>query len=303
MKQLAAIIAITIAVLIPALSQKNANPFLGRWDLTVNAQAGAYPGWLGVAEKDGSVEIWFQPRTGNVFQVKDFKLDGSHLVLTLGRDFSLDLDAAGGKLTGTHKRDNVQSPVVGVRAPALIRKDPAAWATPEPLFNGKDLSGWEPMDPPNNHWVVRGGELVNDAQGSNLKTTRSFDDFKLHIEYNCPDHGNSGIYLRGRYEVQVEYEPAGTNPPERSMGSIYGFLAPKEMPKKPGQWETYDITLTGRILTIVRDGVTTIDHKEIPGITGGALNSNEGEPGPFYIQGDHTGGLKFRNITISVPKR
>jgi hypothetical protein len=57
------------------------------------------------------------------------------------------------------------------------------------------------------------------------------------------------------------------------------------------------------MVTVVHNGVTTIDHKEIEGITGGALDANEGEPGPFYIQGDHTGGLKFRNITVSVPAR
>lgn len=55
--------------------------------------------------------------------------------------------------------------------------------------------------------------------------------------------------------------------------------------------------------TIVHDGLLTLDRKEIPGITGGALDANEGEPGTFYIQGDHTGGLRFRNIRISVPKR
>jgi hypothetical protein len=69
-----------------------------------------------------------------------------------------------------------------------------------------------------------------------------------------------------------------------------------------GQWESFDITLVGRMVTIVRDGKTIIDNREIEGITGGAMNADEGEPGPFYIQGDHTGGLKFRNITVSVPK-
>ena len=101
----------------------------------------------------------------------------------------------------------------------------------------------------------------------------------------------------------MEYEPAGTEPPERSMGAIYGRIGPKvELPRKPGEWETFDITLVGRNVTIVRNGVKTIDNKEIEGITGGALDAREGDPGPFYIQGDHTGGLKFRNITISVPK-
>jgi hypothetical protein len=109
--------------------------------------------------------------------------------------------------------------------------------------------------------------------------------------------------LRGRYEVQVEYEKVDANDQYHTIGSIYGFLAPAiELPRAPGTWETFDITLVGRMLTVVRNKVKTIDDREIPGITGGALDSNEGEPGPFYIQGDHTGGLKYRNITIQLPK-
>ena len=131
-----------------------------------------------------------------------------------------------------------------------------------------------------NHWAAQNGELVNQAKGANIKSTRKFDDLKLHIEYNCPDHGNSGVYLRGRYEVQVEYEPPGTNDRFHSMGAIYSFLAPAvELPKKPGQWESYDVTLVGRFVTVIRDGVKTIDNQEIPGITGGALDAHEGEPG------------------------
>ena len=195
--------------------------------------------------------------------------------------------------------------LTGVRAPELKRDPPTAWTNPEPLFNGKNLDGWEPIgNPANSHWTVQDGLLVNTAHGANLKSTRKFDDFKVHYEVNCPDGGNSGFYLRGRYEVQIEYEPLSSNPPERRIGSIYGRIAPsRRLPRTPGQWETFDVTLVGRIVTVVRNGVTTIDHKEIEGITGGALDANEGEPGPFYIQGDHTGGLKFRNITVAVPKR
>ena len=176
---------------------------------------------------------------------------------------------------------------------------------PEPLFNGKDLSGWEPIGgPANSHWHVQDGLLVNDAHGANLKTTRQFDDFKVHYEVNCPDDGNSGFYLRGRYEVQIEYEPLTQNPPERRIGSIYGRIAPEPaLPRKPGEWESFDVTLVGRTVTEKHNGIVVIDHKQIEGITGGALDANEGEPGPFYIQGDHTGGLKFRNITVSVPEK
>jgi hypothetical protein len=194
--------------------------------------------------------------------------------------------------------------LTGLPAPELKRNAPKAWTTPEALFNGKNLDGWEPMgNPASSHWIVQDGLLVNQAHGANLKTTRKFDDFKVHYEVNCPNDGNSGFYLRGRYEVQIEYEPLKDNPVERRIGSIYGRIAPKpELPRTPGQWETFEVTLVGRNVTVVRNGATVIDHQEIEGITGGALDANEGEPGPFYIQGDHTGGLKFRNITVSVPK-
>ena len=151
--------------------------------------------------------------------------------------------------------------------------------------------------------MARNGELVNEAHGANLKTTRTFDDFKLHIEFNCPDDGNSGVYLRGRYEVQIEYEPLSFNPPERRIGSIYGFLTPAvDLPRKPGQWESYDVTLVGRTVTVVRDGVTIFDKQEIPGTTGGALDSNEGEPGPIYSKATTPAACCFRNITVQVPQ-
>ena len=286
------------AAFIPALSQKP-NPFVGRWDFNLPPNQAS---WLGVTEKGGGLDVWYQPTGGNVYQVKDYKLEGGHLILNL-RGLTWDLSAAGDQLTGTQKRGTNEVPLTGVRSPELQRSEPQAWSEPESLFDGKDLNGWEPMAPARNHWVVRDGDMVNEAHGSNIKTTRKFNDFKLHIEFNCPDDGNSGVYLRGRYEVQVEYEPLTQNPPERRIGSIYGRIAPSvDLPRKPGTWESYDITLVGRTVTVVRDGTLTIDHKQIEGITGGALDANEGEPGPFYLQGDHTGGLRFRNIRVQVPR-
>ena len=82
-----------------------------------------------------------------------------------------------------------------------------------------------------------------------------------------------------------------------------GHRPSSELPRTPGQWEPFEVTLVGRTVTLVRNGVKVIDQKEIDGITGGALDADEGKPGPFYIQGDHTGGLKFRNITVAVPKK
>ena len=290
-----------------ALAQpaKAASPFVGRWNFNLTMPGATRAAWLGISEQDGKLVIWFQPTGGNVYEVKDFKTEGTHLTINLGNMQTWQLDAAGDKLTGFQKRGTSTLSLTGLRAPELKRAAPKAWTKPEPLFNGSNLDGWEPIgSPTSSHWTVQDGLLVNTQHGANLKTTRTFDDLKVHYEVNCPDHGNSGFYLRGRYEVQIEYEPLTDNPPERRIGSIYGRLTPNpELPRTPGQWETFDVTLVGRNVTVVRNGVTIIDNKEIEGITGGALDANEDQPGPFYIQGDHTGGLKFHNITVSVPER
>lgn len=290
-----------------------ADSFNGRWDLTIREGSEVYPSWLEV--NGDSVRI--VGRVASVHAAQNVQHTGSALLFSSKESFGKDigvkwqLQVSGKKLSGTQTReDGKVGQITGDPAPALDRPMPAKWSKPEPLFNGKDLTGWQPIttgEPGKtaaNHWKAVNGELVNEAPGTNIRTTRTFGDFKLHIEYNCPDKGNSGVYLRGRYETQVEYEPADANDKMHGMGSIYGFLAPSTtLPKKPGQWETYDITLVGRKVTVVRDGTTTIDNQEIPGITGGAVDSHEGEPGPLYIQGDHTGGMKYRNITISVPQR
>jgi len=294
-----------------ALSQPKGSPFVGRWDFNLTQGNAVRASWLGITEKGGALDVWYQPTGGNVYQLKDVKVEGSKLVLVITAAeaaskrpaVTWELEAAGDKLNGVQKRGTNSMPLAGVRSPELKRAEPKAWSAPEALFNGKNLDGWEPIgDAASSHWVVKDGLLVNEEHGANLKTTRKFDDFKVHFEVNCPDRANSGFYLRGRYEVQLEYEPLTSNPPERRIGSIYGRITPKEMPRTPGSWETFDVMLTGRTVTIMRNGVTTVDHQTIEGITGGALDANEGEPGPFYIQGDHTGGLKFRNITVSVPK-
>jgi len=310
MNRLAIGSALVAALLIPALSQNKSNPFAGRWDFNITTAGDTRACWLGVTEKGGKLEVWYQPTGGNVYQVKDFKVDGSHMTLALSPAsaknpaLTWELDAAGDKLMGVQKQGQATAALTGVRAPELKRSVPQAWSDPQPLFNGRNLDGWEPIgNPANSHWTVEDGLLVNQDHGANLKSTRKFEDFKVHFEVNCPDHGNSGFYLRGRYEVQIEYEPLSFNPPERRIGSIYGRITPQgNVPRTPGAWEAFDVTLVGRTVTVVRNGVTTIDRQEIEGITGGALDANEGEPGPFYIQGDHTGGLKFRNITVSVPK-
>jgi hypothetical protein len=297
------------AVLLLTAAPKD--PFAGRWDLTVKSSSAVYPAWIEVTDKDGKPEARIQPRGGSVRAAHDVKLSGNTLVLTISPAaedrpaVSWEFNVKGNILTGAVKRGaDVQAQIGGQRAPELKNKPPRNWMPPEALFNGKDLTWWTPGTPAENHWAVENGELVNKEAGSNLRTTGKFEDFKLHFEFNCPEGVNAGIYLRGRYQVQLEYAPEGVNDTLHGMGSIYGYLAPsKDLPKKPGEWETMDITLIGRWVTIVRNGVTIIDNQEIPGINGGALDSNEDAPGPFNLQGTHAAGIRFRNLTISVPKR
>ena len=308
MKQVCLPLIAAFVLLTPAFPKKE-SPFVGRWDLTIVTPQGTYPSWIEVSQAGRQAQVRIVGRVASAHPARDVRLQGSRLFFASSEWFGhpiqvewrINLD--GKKIKGLQQRsDGVTGDLTGERAPALDRNPPAAWTDPEALFDGNDLSGWEP-DGPQNHWKAESGDLLNESAGANIRTTRKFDDFKLHIEYNCPDNGNSGVYLRGRYEVQVEYEPEGTDDKLHGMGSIYGFIAPAvDLPKKRGQWESYDITLVGRRVTVVRDGVTTIDNQEIPGITGGAIDSKEGDPGPIYIQGDHTGGMKYRNIRISVPK-
>lgn len=280
----------------------SASPFRGRWDLTIMpsgaaASKNAYPSWMEVADEDGTPVVRIVGRVGSVHPVQNARVTGSRLAFEDGGRWEIAVKDR--KLTG-HSPGGI---LAGVPAPRLAAKNYGAWTDPEPLFDGRDLAGWEFDNPAASHWVAENGELQNTQAGANIRTTRKLSDFKLHIEYNCPPGGNSGVYLRGRYEIQVEYEPPGKNDAFHAMGSIYGFVAPaREVSPRPGQWESYDVTLIGRTVSVVRDGVLMIDHAEIPGITGGALDSNEGDPGPLYLQGDHTGGLKYRNITISVPR-
>jgi hypothetical protein len=299
------------AFCLPALSPQPVQPFAGRWDLTITTPKDTYPSWMEFTGDAAQPHVRLVGRVSSVHPADALKVEGSHMTFTTSEWFShpikvtWEFTVADGKLTGTQKRaDGVEGQISGVRAPTLHRDAPAAWTDPEPLFNGKNLDGWQPDDTAKNHWVAQDGELVNQAAGANIRTTRKFEDFKLHIEYNCPEGGNSGVYLRGRDEIQVEYEKPGANDEFHGMGSLYGFIAPAvKLLKRPGEWESYDVTLVGRNVTVVRDGRTIINYQEIPGITGGAIDSLEGEPGPLYIQGDHTGGMKYRNITISLPKQ
>jgi len=209
---------------------------------------------------------------------------------------TLDADSLSG--TMTFPNGNTYN-WVGKKAPRLHRERQPDWDTPIKLFDGKTMKQWHATG--ENQWIVSDGILKSPHSGSNLVSNRLFNDFKLHIEFRYPQESNSGVYLRGRYEVQV-IDSKGMEPSDVLLGAVYGFLTPNEMEAKaPGEWQSFDITLIGRMVTIEVNGKRVICNEEIPGITGGALDSDEGAPGPIYLQGDH-GPIEYRNIVITPAK-
>jgi hypothetical protein len=287
-------------------------PFLGRWDLTLYAPDQQYSSWLELTENDGKLQGRMVGRWGNAHPILDLKIEKSVLTFASPKEeeetpknMPFQACLVGGKLTGTLSGpDGATWRWTGERAPLLNRTTVAKWGKPIQLFNGRDTAGWH-FDNPSaaNIWSVKDGVLVSTANGSNIITNRKFRDFKLHVEFNCKPGCNTGVYLRGRYEVQIA-DNTGQDSPDRQTGSIYGFITPSPLiPLIPGTWHSYDITLIGRTVTVVEDGQTIIDKKEIPGITGSALNSREGLPGPIYLQGAEAHGrFSFRNLVITPAK-
>ena len=285
----------------------SADPFLGRWDLTLKAPDGEYPSWLEIQQENGQLKAQMVGRWGNARPLPKIELSDGVLTFVSPKeeedrkdDMVFQGRLVGDSLSGTTTGpDGTPWQWVGDRAPALETIEAPKWGKPLPLFDGKSLTGWTMNKPGPPAWTVRKGTLISPGNGPELINDSKFQNFKLHVEFNCGKVANSGVYLRGRYEVQIETE-SQAEPPSHHTGGIYGFLAPSpELPRKADEWQTFDITLLGRKVTVVQNGQTIIDNQEIPGITGGALDSHEALPGPIYLQGSEKGHVAFRNIVIT----
>jgi hypothetical protein len=277
-----------------------------RWDITVHQPSHEVPSWLEIDRSGLRTLVGrFVGGGGSARPISKIEYANGKISFSIppqwerdDRSLVVEGSLQGDSLTGTLTNPDGKSyQWVGHRAPSLRRSKETAWGTPVKLFNGSDLKGWHASGS-TNQWQATSGILHSDHSGSNIVTDASYTDFKLHIEFRYPKGSNSGVYLRGRYEVQIENSDAA-EPYTNQIGSVYGFLSPSEQPaKQPGEWQSYDITLIGRLVTIVFNGKTVICNQEIPGITGGALDSREGEPGSIYLQGDH-GPIEYRNIIIT----
>ena len=297
------------AIVLVALALPNGHSLpreavVGRWDITIQKGSATVPSWLEIRPSGRAMLVGRM--VGEVGSARpiariDFKDNAIRFAIPpqweQGEgDLSFTGTLQDNQLSGSVTYpDGKQFTWTAKRAPALRPTSPPQWGPAIRLFNGTNISGWRVIGGENRWQGSNGVVLRNAGSGGNLVTERAFSDFKLHLEFRYPKGSNSGVYLRGRYEVQI----ADSVPPEPVndlLGSVYGFLTPSEIAnRKPDEWQSYDITLLGRMVTIVLNGKTVISNQEIPGITGGALDSDEGAPGPLMSQGDH-GVVEYRNI-------
>lgn len=296
-----------------------AKAFVGRWALSDGVM-----GWLGVEQKQcGALSSSILWGGGSVVPTDGTKMDGDKLIVTRkhgakrdGKDVTnietITFTAAGGKLAAESVTVDDQGKQIGKMTfkgnkipdvPAAPDLSKVKFGAPIPLLNGKDMTGWIVMDAKGfNGWNVKDGVLMNRVaafkkHGTNLKTAQTFEDFNLKTDVNMSKGGNSGIYLRGIYEIQMA-DTYGQPRDPHHMGALYSRITPSVAAEKPaGEWQTIDITLVQRHLTVVLNGQKIIDNQPVLGCTGGALTSNEFIPGPIYLQGDHS-DVSYRNMVI-----
>lgn len=275
--------------------------------MTLSGPDRDYASWLEIDEDAGIVHVRMVGRWGHARVLPQASREGGRIRFVSPRgaeggtrtDMVFEGEQVGEELRGRALGpDGAHWTWRAKRAPALRRNPNPRWGEPMALLEGGDLSRWRAIDPAAAAWTLADGTLVSPGKGTDLRTRDTFGDFRLHLEFLCARGANSGVYLRGRYEVQIEDDAEPEGPSQRT-GAVYGFIAPRiPAHRVAGAWHAYDITLVGRTVTVVLDGVTLIDRQEIPGITGGALDSDEGAPGPIVLQGSETGQVAFRNIRI-----
>jgi len=317
---------IASALVFSAVAAQAENPYLGRWALTI---PGGGAGWLGVEEKDGQLSSSVLWGGGSVVPTQGTKVEGDKLIVTRISK-AKKKDKAGAEteekttetITATASGDDLKLVTVKTKADgkefgraefeghriAAIPERPnlstLKFGESIQLLNGKDLTGWRLVKPDSdNGWSVVDGVLQNrvvkekDKHFGNLRTDAEFEDFNLKLEVRTMEGSNSGIYLRGIYEIQVA-ESFGKSLDPHNMGALYSRITPSVAAEKPiGEWQTMDITLVDRHVTVILNGKTIIDNQPVLGCTGGALWSDETKPGPLYLQGDHT-NVDYRNIVL-----
>lgn len=311
-------LSLVIATSLSSLTSAADNPFIGRWALTI---PGGGAGWLGVEEKDGALSSSVLWGGGSVVPTASTKIQDGMLVVVREQKNkegkvtteTITAKAEGDALALTTLRRNAEGKEVGEPAEFTGKRIPplperpdlskVKFGEPISLLNGKDLTGWRLLKEADNGWSVVEGVLQNRVvkekgkHFGNLRTDAEFEDFNLKTEVRTQEGSNSGIYLRGIYEVQI-MESYGKPLDSHHMGALYSRITPSVAAEKPiGEWQTLDITLVDRHLTVILNGQVIIDNQPVLGCTGGAMTSDEFKPGPIFLQGDHT-NVDYRNMVL-----
>jgi hypothetical protein len=325
-----------ILISIPIMAQESpAEPYLGLWALSLDYES-SNAGWLEVRQEDGYLDAEILWRWGSVFPVDFTMIFDGQLLLVHGQEVVRERDDSGNpvrvqnqifwfdvKKEGNDEisgagvfpnRDGIEvesEAFTGKRIPPYGKApetNKIKYGDPIKLFNGDNLEGWELLEQnAANGWKVVDGVLINDPvqkkgeepiHYGNLRTKDVFEDFHLEVEVNVPEGSNSGVYLRGIYEVQV-MDSYGKALDPHNMGALYSRITPSESAEKPaGEWQELEMTLYKRHLTVSLNGKAIIDNQPVKGITGGALWSDEFSPGPIYLQGDH-GKVSYRKVVLT----
>jgi hypothetical protein len=310
MISLSLILAIALAAQAPA-KQATVDDYVGRWNVRItDAQDTFVSGGIRIDKTDSELSGGLVWRSGSYTPVKSVEVKDGILRIVrgeiAGKQDIWEARLEGGRLKGqvTYLDGKVHH-FEGRKAPPLVARTPTDWGKPVTLFDGKTLTGWRLRDPKaKNGWAVVDGELavVEPKDNADLVSARTFQDMKLHIEFKVDPKSNSGVYLRGRYEVQILDNPdAKMALDTHGCGAVYSRLAPStDATKSAGEWQTLDIEFVGRQVTVTLNGKTIVKGL-VDGITGGALSPFEEGPGPLMLQGDH-GKVRFRNIVVT-PRR
>ncbi|MBE3071869.1 MAG: DUF1080 domain-containing protein [Acidobacteria bacterium] len=307
MTTLSIVLAAALAAQAPA-KPVAADDYVGRWNVRItDAQDTFVSGGIRIDRNGDALSGALVWRWGSYAPVKSVDVkDGVLRIVREDRAGKPDVFEArldGRTLEGrVTYRDGTVHHFEGRRAPLLLSKRATVWGQPVTLFDGKTLNGWRLRDPKaKNGWAVVDGKLavVEPKGNADLVSELKFQDLKLHIEFMVDSKSNSGVYLRGRYEVQLLDNPdTQTALNSHGCGAVYSRVSPKVDASKPaGEWQTLDIEFVGRQITVTLNG-TRIIQDVVDGITGGALSPFEEEAGPLMLQGDH-GKVRFRNIVVT----
>lgn len=295
---------------------------VGDWSLDLESGT---PGWMRVVTEDGQPQVFIRFYIGSAGPYNDITVADGRLKFVMKRKkkkaqialTNVDVGLKNGQLDGLIVRKQAdgtsqQETFSGTKIPPMPANAPnlsdVRFGQPIALLNGVDLTGWRPHESDKvNGWSVADGMLTNSTPKTdfsptgdyaNLRTEAVFDDFWLHLEFLVEEQRNSGVYLRGMYEAQVVDRDSRMQGLQ-GVGAIFGAIAPTTNAGRPGgQWQTYDITLVDRHVTVVLNGLTVIDNQPISAPTPGAIHTHPTKPGPIYLQGDHT-NVKYRNIYLA----